>query len=266
MRVENQSRFLFVWLIVIVFGLLWTNISRSAPIDLKTVEVAYLFDEGKGNVAKDISENGRDGDISGAGYVKGVFGTCLDYDGKDDNLVVPGYAGVGGTDPRTVVFWFKAGDTREHSWVKWGPNLTGEKYYVRAHLRGAECNLRIEVAGGQNFGADNVCDKEWHHMAVVFPKGSDAVKDHDLYVDGKLQSKEGNDQAMDTNDEAQEVNMGDFLAHHQFMFGLFDEVAIFNVDLSEDQIKAIMDNGLQAALGVDPQGKLATSWAMIKTY
>ena len=60
--------------------------------------------------------------------------------------------------------------------------------------------------------------------------------------------------------------MGDFLAHHVFMFGLFDEVAIFNVDLTEDQIKAIMDNGLQAALGVDPHGKLATSWGMIKQY
>ncbi|MDE0400042.1 MAG: hypothetical protein OXL96_19780 [Candidatus Poribacteria bacterium] len=266
MKVRSRGRLTVVWLSVVIFGLVVMDISHAAPINKATVEVAYLFDEGKGNVAKDISENGRDGDISGAGYVKGVFGTCLDYDGKDDNLVVPGYAGVGGTDPRTVVFWFKAGDTREHSWVKWGPNLTGEKYYVRAHLRGAECNLRIEVAGGQNFGADNVCDKEWHHMAVVFPKGSDAVKDHDLYVDGKLQSKEGNDQAMDTNDEAQEVNMGDFLAHHQFMFGLFDEVAIFSVDLTKDQIEAIMDNGLQAALGVDPQGKLATSWAMIKTY
>ena len=266
MSVGNQSKFLFVWLMVVVFGLVWINSSRAAPLDLKTVEVAYLFDEGKGNVAKDISGNGRDGDISGAKYVKGKFGTCLDYDGEDDNLVVTDYAGVGGTDPRTVVFWFKAGDVREHSWVKWGPNLTGEKYYVRAHLRGGGCNLRIEVAGGQNFGADEVCDEKWHHLAVVFPKGSDAVKDHDLYVDGKLQTKEGNDQAMDTNDEAQEVNMGDFLAHHEFMFGLFDEVAIFSVDLSEDQISAIMKNGLQAALGVDPQGKLTTSWAMIKTY
>lgn len=60
--------------------------------------------------------------------------------------------------------------------------------------------------------------------------------------------------------------MGDFLAHHQFMLGLFDEVAIFNVDLSEEQINAIRENGLQAALGVDPQGKLTTSWAMIKRY
>jgi len=266
MKLESRDSFALVWLIVATFGLLVTSISDAAILDPKTVEVAYLFDEGKGTVAKDISENGRDGEISGAKYTKGVFGTCLDYDGKDDNLIVAGYAGVGGTDPRTTVFWFKAGDTREHSWVKWGPNLTGEKYYIRAHIRGAECNLRVEVAGGQNYGADNVCDKEWHHMAVVFPKGSDAVKDHDLYVDGELQSKEGNDQAMDTNAKDQEVNMGDFLAHHQFMFGLFDEVAIFNVDLTEKQIKAIMDNGLQAALGVDPQGKLATSWGMLKKY
>ena len=266
MSVINWGKSALIGLILIAFGLLVAGSSHSAVLDPKTVEVAYLFDEGKGNTAKDISENGRDGDISGAKYVKGVFGTCLDYDGKDDNLVVTGYAGIGGTDPRTTVFWFKAGDTREHSWVKWGPNLTGEKYYIRSHLRGAECNLRVEVAGGQNYGADNVCDKERHHMAVVFPKGSDAVKDHDLYVDGELQSKEGNDQAMDTNDKDQEVNMGDFLAHHNFMFGLFDEVAIFNVDLTEDQIKAIMDNGLQAALGVDPQGKLATSWGMLKKY
>ncbi len=58
--------------------------------------------------------------------------------------------------------------------------------------------------------------------------------------------------------------MGDFLAHHAFMFGLLDEVAIFSVDLSEDQINAIRENGLQAALGVHPQGKLTTRMSEIK--
>ena len=266
MNGKNRGRTAVVWLVVFAFGVLAAGVSHAALLDADSVEVAYLFDEGRGTVAKDASGNGRDGDISGATYVKGVFGTCLEYDGKDDNLVVTGYAGIGGTDPRTTVFWFKAGDTREHSWVKWGPNLTGEKYYIRAHLRGAECNLRIEVAGGQNYGADDVCDEEWHHMAVVFPKGGDGVQDHDLYVDGELQSKEGGDQVMDTDGEVQEVTMGDFLAHHDFMYGLFDEVAIFNVDLTEDEINAIRENGLQAALGVDPQGKLATRWAMLKQY
>ena len=92
------------------------------------------------------------------------------------------------------------------------------------------------------------------------------MKDHDLYVDGKLQEKGGTEFAMDTNIDTQAVNIGARLTNHTFMLGTLDEVAIFNVDLSEDQINAIMDNGLQSALGVDPQGKLATSWAMIKKY
>ena len=37
-------------------------------------------------------------------------------------------------------------------------------------------------------------------------------------------------------------------------------------DLTAGQIDAISENGLQAALGVDPKEKLATSWAMLKKY
>ena len=266
MRVGSQVRSTVVWLSVVIFGLVITGISHTAPINKATVELAYLFDEGKGDVAKDLSGNGRDGDISGAKHVKSVIGDGLEYDGVDDNLIVTGYNGIGGTDPRTTVFWFKTTTVRDHSWVKWGVNSPSQKYYIRAHVRGNECNLRVEINSGNNFGTDNVCDGEWHHCAVVFPEGSDAVKDHDLYVDGKLQEKEGTEFEMDTNIDTQEVNMGARLANHTFMLGTLDEVAIFNVDLSEDQINAIMDNGLQSALGVDPQGKLATSWAMIKTY
>ena len=266
MKIENQSRFVSIGLVVIAFALVCVSLGYSAPIDLKTVEVAYLFNKGNGNVAKDISGNGRDGDITGAKYVKGVIGDGLEYDGVDDNLIVTGYNGIGGTDPRTTVFWFKTTTVRDHSWVKWGVNSPSQKYYIRAHVRGDECNLRVEVNSGNNFGTDNVCDGEWHHCAVVLPKGSDAVKDHDLYVDGKLQEKEGTEFAMDTNVDTQAVNIGAPLANHTFMIGSFDEVAIFNVDLTKDQIEVIMDNGLQTALGVDPQGKLATSWAMIKTY
>jgi len=266
MRFGIQGKFLIGWLGIIIFIMLVTGSVHSVVIDEDTVELVYLFDEGDGNVAKDSSGNNRDGQISGAKYVKGKFGTCLEYDGVDDGLIVTGYAGIGGTEPRTTVFWFKAGDTKAHSWVKWGVVATGEKYYIRANVRGGECNLRVEVAGGNNFGTDDVCDGEWHHCAVVFPEGAGSVQDHDLYVDGKLQTKEGQNRAMNTNGEVQEVNIGNSLGQNAFMIGLFDEVAIFSVDLSLDQINAIRKRGLRQALGVDPQGKLATNWAMIKTY
>lgn len=266
MKDRCQNRSVIVLLSVLIFSMSMNGIIHAAALEKGTVEVAYLLDENDGNVAKDISGNDRHAEITGAKRVEGVFGKALEYDGTDDNLIVTGYNGIGGTEPRTTVFWFKTTTVRDHSWVKWGINSPSQKYYIRAHVRGNECNLRVEVNSGNNFGTDNVCDGEWHHCAVVFPDGSDAVKDHDLYVDGKLQEKEGTEFAMDTNIDTQAVNIGARLANHTFMLGTMDEGAIFNVDLSLRQIDAIRDNGLKSALGVDPHDKLATSWGMIKNY
>jgi hypothetical protein len=152
--------------------------------------------------------------------------------------------------------------------VKWGPNVTGEKYYVRAHPDGENCYLRIEVAGGQCYGVTNVCDGEWHHLTVVFPEGSDSVKDHLLYVDGILEGEHlGNDQDMNTNNAEQEVHIGAPLAHHEFANGLMDEVAIFNVALTEEQIKEVMEEGFKRIVtAVSPKEKLTITWAKIKTH
>jgi len=50
--------------------------------------------------------------------------------------------------------------------------------------------------------------------------------------------------------------------------GIMDEIAVFDVALTEDDIKSIMNNGLAKALGmvaaVDSSGKLTTTWATIK--
>ena len=42
---------------------------------------AWLFDEGKGNVAKDASGNGHDGEIRKAKWVDGKFGKALEFNG-----------------------------------------------------------------------------------------------------------------------------------------------------------------------------------------
>ncbi len=46
-----------------------------------------------------------------------------------------------------------------------------------------------------------------------------------------------------------------------------DEAAIFNIALTEDDIKGIMNEGLEKVLGitaVDLSGKLTSTWASIK--
>ena len=121
MKFRNNSGYIVVLSSIIVFTLSLTCIIHAAIVDENAAEVLYLFGEGEGDVAVDSSPNERNGTIMGAQYAEGVFGTALMYDGVDDNLLISGYMGVGGKEPRTTVFWFKSNETREHSWVKWGP-------------------------------------------------------------------------------------------------------------------------------------------------
>ena len=251
----------------IFFSLLFVSLSL-AQIDPETIEGLWLFDEGSGTVARDSSGKGRDGEIiGGPKWVKGKFGTALEFDGVDDCVVITGYFGIGGSDPRTTVFWWKSSEVRTHSWVKWGIVQNTKKYYIRGHVSGGQVFLRVETQGGQHYGSTNVCDGQWHHLAVVFPKGGKSVKDHLLYVDGVLEKKTaGNPVGVDTDNTTQEVVMGRPLAHHVYAKGVMDEVAIFSVDLTENDIRNIMDQGLsRVALAVNHAGKLTTTWATIKS-
>ena len=252
-------------LIIVAISLMSLCLVSAVPIEMKMLEVAYLLDEGDGKTAQDISPNKRHGTLEGGvKYGPGKFGKGLVYDGKDGNLSVKGYRGIVGTNSRTVVYWFKSAGTRDHSWVKWGINEATKKYYVRAHVDGAKCYLRVENNGGNNWGDTNVCDGKWHHHAVVFPKGAKDVQDHNIYVDGKLNGKAGKANPMNTDTKSQEVVMGARLANHVFMHGSFDEVAILSVDLTVKQIQLIMTQGLASALAIEPRDKLSTNWATIK--
>ncbi|MAF11468.1 hypothetical protein CMK11_13540 [Candidatus Poribacteria bacterium] len=238
----------------------------DARIGADVVEGMWLFDENGGDSTRDLSGAGRDGEFLDAKWsADGAFGSAVEILGGDTHVAIDGYNGVAGSDPRTTVLWFKGDAAIEHSWVKWGVNVTTNKYYIRAHLSGADCWLRIETAGGQHYGGTNVCDGQWHHLAVAFPAGSSMVKEHQLYVDGELETVTGGaDVGVDTDTATQQVVIGARLANHVNAEGLIDEVAIFSVELAQDDIRQIMELGLTGALGVDPRGKTATTWANIR--
>jgi hypothetical protein len=261
------SRFtsVFVAALSLATALLVSSITE-ARVDQATLEGMWLFDENTGDSTRDTSGNGRDGVFADAKWsADGAFGSSVEVLGGDTHVAIDGYNGVNGSDPRTTVLWFRGDAPIEHSWVKWGVNVTTNKYYIRSHLAGNECWLRIETAGGQHYGGTNVCDGEWHHLAVSFPPGSDMVKEHLLYVDGVLETTTGgNDIGVDTDTGTQQVVIGARLANHVNAEGLIDEVAIFSVELSNDDIVAIMEQGLTGALGVDPRGKIATTWANLR--
>jgi len=98
------STIIFVSLIFI--SLMMANIG-DAKVDPDTIVGMWLFDEGSGDTTKDSSGNGDDGEINGAQWVEGKFGTALEFNGSTDAVACPDNESLDITDAITVSAWIK---------------------------------------------------------------------------------------------------------------------------------------------------------------
>lgn len=249
--------------------LLMCTSHSGAVIDSATLEALWMFDDGTGDTVTDSSGHGRHGTIEGGAQWTndGKYGGALELDGVDDEVVITGYKGIGGTTPRTTVIWYRTSQQGDQRLVCWGANSTANKYHVRIH----EANtLRVETQGGQLYAnKPDLTDGEWHHLAVVLPEDSDMCHDHILYVDGVLIDDRGGDNVgVDTDVETNDVEIGydQWIGHGNYAQGTIDEVAIFSAPLTQDDIEAIMQGLSTAVLSVSPGDKLATTWGKLKKY
>jgi hypothetical protein len=78
-----KVRFLWIGVVVLFIAGVLTA-SSYARIDPKTCLGMWLFDEGKGDIAKDKSGMGNDGTITGnPKWVDGKFGKALSFNGAE---------------------------------------------------------------------------------------------------------------------------------------------------------------------------------------
>lgn len=237
----------------------------DAKIDPKSVVGIWLFNEGKGEEAKDSSGNGNDGNLTGnPKWVNGKFGKALEFDGVDDYVDV----GAGKFDTisdGTIALWFNHGGTGGVNRVIFGHSKDGSN---RSPIFVSDSTQKIAfeiIMGGVNhdiYSDKTVAAGTWYYMAVTF--GTDGMK---MYVDGVQQAdKDPITWGYDDIGTSAENMIGRHLGGHHFP-GIIDEVAIFNVALKEGDIQATMNQGLGKALGIAavyPTGKLATTWGSVK--
>ena len=90
---------------LIVFGSILAGVS-DAKIDAGSCLGLWLFDEGKGEVAKDSSGNGNHGTLkNGAICTDGKYGKAVDLDGSDDYFEIPDGPSLDGMEEITVAAW-----------------------------------------------------------------------------------------------------------------------------------------------------------------
>ncbi|MFQ6043568.1 MAG: LamG domain-containing protein [Candidatus Poribacteria bacterium] len=258
------SRFSLVCVSLIIISL--TFIGQSyAKIDPKAVVGIWLFDEGNGDKAADSSKNGHDGEIQGnLKWVDGKFGKGLEFPGADENFVeVPHDKSL---DLTTFSFtlWAKVEATGNYQSVliKTADGLV-ENYsgYIYA---GRKVFWTRFTSGGatkwgfQQFGTTIVTDNKWHHLAGTYD-----MKSVKSYVDGVVEADAKFSGKPDFSPGA--LNIGDCPGFPYPVKGVMDDVGLFNVALTEDEINTIMKRGLrETATSVSTSGKLANVWGSIK--
>jgi len=261
MKVAAKLSLICVSLIAI--SLMLTGQS-SAKIDLKTIVGAWLFDEGTGDTARDSSGNGYDGKlVEGPEWVQGKFGKALKFDGQETRVDCGDVNALDfGTGDFTLSVWVNAAASGA------GESGNGWSRILDKHYIGGFCLMRsgggpkvqFEVNGNAatTISATNAFDDSWHHIVAIRHDDNKSK----IYLDGKL-NIEGNLVGGNLqNDIAFRMGYDD-PGFGGRMKCLMDEVAVFNVALTEDDIKQVM-NGLGETLDVSTINKSATACGYIK--
>ena len=223
------------FLLVLLFAV---GIGFAQEIPREDFLVGYWkMDEGDGTVTADSSEFNADGVIEGASFwVDGYMGQALELDGID------GYVncGVGEgqfeiEDELTLSVWVNQSDLGNSEHNPWLGK--GDHSYQIKHQRAN--NYRMIVYTDDWYSASVPVDPshiyEWHHIAGTYDQ--EFIR---LYVDGVLADSLQHDQLIALSDHPVCIGWNaDESAADRFYEGQIDEAMIYNVALTNDQIKQL---------------------------
>ncbi len=249
---------------VIAVGFMLAQLS-IAEIDPNTIVGAWLFDEADGKVAADSSNNDNDGTlVGGAKWVKGKFGNAIELNGQDAWVTVPA---IGPLEEFTLLKWFNS-TGRVGMWRCFFNHDGWDRGFVHYQFRpdnkmefGIHSNNPARHPGwaDSDFTADQSILNKWFHLAVAYSSTEELIS---VYFDGKLDAGGKWEGALPG--EFGPGRIGSWSNGGREWQGMFDEMLLFNISLEEQDIKMLMENGLEGALAVEAADKAATIWGKIK--
>lgn len=237
-----------------------------ALIDEKSIAGIWLLDDGTGKAAVDSSENGNDGELIGdPKWVAGKFGKALEFDGKDD-MVDTSYSSDEQNSGFTILAWIKPSIAISTQIVVAGRSNGGPQLNLNSSGK-AMTGFKMDNGQFAHISGTTTFPKgKWTHIAGTYD-GS-VIK---VYVDSVEEGTLKPSNPPGKNTYTVQIGAFDERLHGggyvgQFAPAAIDEVAVFNVALSKDDINAIITQGLyRAALSVYFSGKLTSTWGKIKT-
>ena len=238
----------------------------EAQLPLEGVVSYWTFDEGTiaGGTVEDVLGD-NDGELDGnPKQVDGKVGKALEFSGE--NFVhIPGTASLefSGEKEMSVAAWVNADSDSPVKGVVAGccgtivaqRDINGWALRFDGRNAGQEMEFIVTPGwqGDGGFGAAKFDKGKWHHLVGVVDD-----KKMLLYVDGELEKEQNYNGPMATGGSETEIGK----AGDGGFVGIIDEVMIYSKALSADEVEQIFE---AEGLPVQPQGKLATRWAQIKS-
>ena len=287
-------------------SLVFTNIG-SAEIDPSNVVAAYLFDIENPDVLVDWSGNRNHGQINHkVNYVDGKFGKAILFDRNRKNFIDLGKPLLNNLAEFTIVVWvnkdsmelrrarwtYSEAIVGQHDVVEWflsrrstlmpmayPKSETHKKKDIHDHphdtagcLNAKDCISALLKLPGPDFKWED--EESWVHLAAI---GDAAIM------------RNTRNAARGAQKRVNKLNIGPVTSYGASKFntkiggggiyvqregipdyfsGAIDELAIFNVALTLDEIKTLMAEGLESigliGQAVDQAGKLAVTWGELK--
>ncbi len=182
-------------------------------------------------------------------WVAGKFNRALQFDGVTNEVVITGYKGIVGTNPRTVSAWVKTTETgKSIGIVSWGDLPAGSKWsFLIQNTTDPKGTLRMEIGYGNTIGSTPVNDGQWHHVAGTLDSlTSPSSTDIKLYVDGQSDAIIGGAPATISTVALNDVLIGCDV-QNRFFNGTIDELRICNRALSSAEIASLFSATSQSA-------------------
>ncbi|MBN1508582.1 MAG: LamG domain-containing protein [Sedimentisphaerales bacterium] len=229
----------------IVYPWGWTNHPHSDG-DLPGIDLIghWKLDERTGTTAADSSGNSNTGALMGrpvwmpdGGWLAGA----LEFAGRNDYVRVERPRGFNlAPNSFSVAAWIYPKETRG----RWHAIME----YDRSSLNGNRFGLWLDQEGrlhfrvGQNTwqGPDSLVPNQWYHVAATYDATTRAM---DIYVDGQLVATATNQKGFTSPVVATLTIGANGTGADEFFTGLIDDLRVYKVALSEDDILTLAGAG-----------------------
>ena len=237
-------------IIVAALGLM----SLQALAADKSLVLYMPFDEGAGTTVRDVSTYNNPGTLAGgAAWVPGVKGTAVDFPGNGSHVTIPEIPQYDVTAEASVMAWVKA--TTVPNWARvvdksqW--QTTGFDLVLTQNAGFPRLEFFVNNTTSLVDGTTAVANGEWHFIVGTF--GNKTLR---MYVNGKQEGQTQSVGNVDINPNNWPLMIGAESSSNggQQFFGSIDEVAMYDRELSADEVKAIFETGMALPdLAADPQ-------------